>query len=197
MEYIVTGRLLQRSANLVWNMAARVAVVALLLASPCVTFAQAETDFEKPPVLNVRDLVAENLLQGKGFRVAEKVPTDGVMGIYTLIADKETFGEDAGTYQVLSREMAELRLAEYHEKQKPITAVAAPGPVVARDQEGALILPAPVDYVSWTERVAFFAKNPKLQVAPKRTLWITGLMSPRAKKEFEANGWTIHVGKEP
>jgi hypothetical protein len=88
-------------------------------------------------------------------------------------------------------------LAEYHEKQKPITAVAAPGPVVARDQEGALILPAPVDYVSWTERVAFFAKNPKLQVAPKRTLWITGLMSPRAKKEFEANGWTIHVGKEP
>ena len=56
--------------------------------------------------------MAENLLQGKGFRVEEKVPTDGIMGIYTLIADKETFGEDAGSYRVLSREMAELRLAE-------------------------------------------------------------------------------------
>ena len=34
------------------------------------------------------------------------------MGTYTLRADKETFGEDAGTYQVRSREMAELRLSE-------------------------------------------------------------------------------------
>ena len=48
-------------------------------------------------------------------------------------------------------------LAEYHEKQKPLTAMAAPGPVMARDQEGALVLPAPVDYVAWTERVAAFA----------------------------------------
>ena len=40
------------------------------------------------------------------------MPTDGVMGTYTLRADQATFGEDAGTYRVLSREMAELRLAE-------------------------------------------------------------------------------------
>jgi hypothetical protein len=87
-------------------------------------------------------------------------------------------------------------LAEYHEKKKPITAVAAPGPVIARDQDGALILPAPVDYVSWTERVASFAKNRNFQAARRRTLWITGGMSPRAKEGFEANGWTIHEGKE-
>jgi hypothetical protein len=87
-------------------------------------------------------------------------------------------------------------LAEYHETQKPITAVAAPGAVMARDQDGMLVLPAPVDYISWTERVAYFAKNPKLQAAPRRMLWITGGMSPRAKKEFAANGWTIHEGKE-
>jgi hypothetical protein len=87
-------------------------------------------------------------------------------------------------------------LAEYHEKQKPITVMAAPGAVMGRDQAGALILPVPVDYLSWTERVAYFAKNPKLQAAPRRLLWITGGMSPRAKKEFEANGWAIHAGKE-
>lgn len=410
------------------------AMLAMFLLSAAHTAsAQAEADFEQPPVLNVRGLVAEDLLQGKGFRVEEKVPTDGVMGVYTLTADKETFGENAGTYQVLSREMAELRLAEvpaivklnetskvgtfaksmattaaqplesaghmvmnpidtvtglpsgvgrffgrvgsgvgrlvgsepipgtggeeggaadatrdilgyeqerrelakklgvdpyttnpvlarrldeiattafrtrvsvntvisvfvpasiiltgvrtmdnlvwdtprgdlivhvenklkafnvtpeqrtlflnnpavplslqvavvgnldrlkdvpgredviwqmgtvatesharfistsvrmlaeYHEKQKPITAVAAPGAVMGRDQDGALVLPAPVDYLSWTERVAYFAKNPKLQAAPRRVLWITGGMSPRAKKEFEANGWAIHASKE-
>jgi hypothetical protein len=88
-------------------------------------------------------------------------------------------------------------LAEYHEKKKPITAGAAPGPVIARDQDGALILPAPVDYVSWSERVAYFAKSPKLQAAPQRTLWLVGQMSPRAKKEFAANGWTVHEGTTP
>jgi hypothetical protein len=88
-------------------------------------------------------------------------------------------------------------LAEYHEKKRPITAIAAPGAVMGRDQNGMLILPAPVDYISWTERVAYFAQSPKLLAAPKRTLWVTGGMSPRAKKEFAANLWMINEGKEP
>lgn len=415
------------------EVAAPAIVAAFLLIVPQVVTAQTGADFEKPPVLNVRDLIDEKLLQGKGFRVEEKVPTDGVMGVYTLVADKDTFGDDAGTYQVLSREMAMLRLsevpaiiklnetskvgtfaksmattaaqplesagnmvlhpvdtvtglpsgvgrffdrvgdgvgrmwnseptpgtggeergvgdatrdvlgyeqerralakklgvdpyttnrvlakkldeiattafrarvgvntaisvfvpasiiltgvrtmdnlvwdtprgdlivrvedklqelqvpkaqssafthnpaiplslqvavvenlgrlggvprrgdmvglmgsvetesqarflatsirmlAEYHEKKKPITAMTVPGPVIARDQDGALVLPAPVDYVSWTERVASFAKHRSFQAARQRTLWITGQMSPRAKQEFEANGWTIREGKE-
>jgi hypothetical protein len=405
-----------------------------LFITPQMVFAQTTANFEKPPVLNVTDLIDAKLLQGKGFRVEEKVPTDGVIGVYTLIADKETFGEDAGTYQVFSREMAELRLseipaiiklnetskvgtfaksvvttaaqplesaghmvmnpvdtvtglpsgvgrffdrvgsgvgrmwnaepvpgtggeeggaasatrdvlgyeqerrelakklgvdpytsnrvlakkldeiattafrtrmsvntvisvfvpasiiltgvrtmdnlvwdtprgdlivrvenkleelkvsptqrssflhnaalplslqvaivenlgrlggvsgrsdvvvlagtiatesqarflatslrmlAEYHEKKKPISAMAVPGPVIARDLDGALILPAPVDYVSWTERVASFATNPGFKAAPQRLLWLAGQMSPRAKQEFAANGWTIQEGKEP
>ena len=75
--------------------------------------------------------------------------------------------------------------------------MTAPGPVIARDQEGALILPAPVDYISWTERVASFAKDPKLQAVPQRTLWLVGQMSPRAKQEFVANGWIVHEGTAP
>ena len=408
-------------------------VAAFLLIAPRMASAQAKTDFEKPPVLNVRDLVAENLLQGKGFHVEEKVPTDGVMGTYTLIADKETFGEDAGTYQVLSREMAELRLseipaiiklnetsktgtfvkamattavqplesagnmvmnpidtvtglpsgvgrlfdrvgtgvgnlwdppadsnksgleqagaatrdalgyeqerralahklgvdpytsnpilakkldkiawvsfsahlavsaaisvavpgsmiitgvltmdnlvwdtprgdlivrvetkleelktpkeqrsafmhntvlplslqvavvgnlgrltgvsgrgdvvtllgqvtteaqarflatslrmlAEYHEKRNPLTDIGTPGPLVARDQTGAVIMPAPVDYLCWTERVAAFATQPAFLSVSQRTLWVAGQLSPRAKKEFAANGWNIQESAQP
>jgi hypothetical protein len=435
MFYILTRRTLQyRSVQGIGRTAVHAMIAMFLLCTPQVVSAQAVADFEKPPVLNARDLIPENLLQGQGFHVEEKVPTDGIMGTYTLIADKETFGENAGTYQVLSREMAELRLAEipaiiklnetskvgtfaksmavtavqplesaghmvmnpidtvtglpsgagrffdrvgsgvgrlwnsepvpgtggeeggagtatrdilgyeqerrelakklgvdpyttnpvlakkldeiattafrahvgvntaisvfvpasiiltgvrtmdnlvwdtprgdlivlvekklqelkvsptqrslflhnpaiplslqvavvenldrlknvkgrvdvigqmggvatesqarflatsvrmlaeYHEKKKPITAVAAPGAVIARDRNSALIIPAPVDYISWTERVAYFAKDPKLQVARQRTLWLVGQMSPRAKQEFAANGWTIHEGAEP
>ncbi len=401
--------------------------------------AQAEADFEKPPILRVKELVSASLLKGKGFHVEENVPTDGVMGIYTIKADAATFHEDAGSYQVRSRELLELRLAEipailelnavsktgvfaksmarsvvrpleatgnmvmnpidtvtglpsgvgrlfdrvgtgaghlwdaatdssqgglertgevaartgtltrdvlgyeqerrelakklgvalytsnpilakkldeiasvafygrvgvntaisvavpasmiitgvrtvdnlvwdtprgdlivrvdtklqelkvppeqaglfthnpalplslqvavvenlsrltevsgradvvgllgsvttesqarflatavcmladYHEKKKPLTALAAPGLLIARDREGTLLLPAPVDYVSWTERVASFAKNPEFLAIPQRTLWITGKLSPRAKKELEATGWTVHEGIE-
>jgi len=410
-----------------------VLLVTFLLIVPQVASAQTKTDFEKPPVLKVTQLIPAKLLTGQGFRVEEKVPTDGVMGLYTLIADEQTFGDDAGTYQVLSREMAELRLseipaiikldetsktgvfvksmaatavqplesaghlvmnpidtvtglpsgvgrffdrvgsgvgrmwnseptpgtggekegvvdatrdvlgyeqerrelakklgvdpyttnpvltkeldeiattafrahvsvntaisvfvpasiiitgvntmdnlvwdtprgdlivlvenklqelnvsppqkslfmhnpaiplslqiavvqnldrlknvkgredvivqmgsvetesqarflatslrmlAEYHEKKKPLTDMGAAGPLVARDQDSALIMPAPVDYLSWTERVARFATQPTFLRVPQRTLWLAGQMSPRAKKEFEANGWTVHEGKE-
>ena len=82
-------------------------------------------------------------------------------------------------------------LVDYHEKTKPITAVAAPGLLIGRDQDGALLLPAPVDYVSWTERIASFAKSPDFLAVPQRTLWLAGQMSPRAKREFETLGWTL------
>ena len=49
-------------------------------------------------------------------------------------------------------------LVQYNDKKKPITALAAPGPLVGQDRDGMLLLPAPVDYVSWTERVASFAE---------------------------------------
>jgi hypothetical protein len=81
-------------------------------------------------------------------------------------------------------------LADYHEKTKPITAVVAPGPVIGRNRDGVLILPAPVDYISWTERVASFATSPDLK-ASQRTILLSGKMSPRAGKEFEALGWTV------
>ena len=85
-------------------------------------------------------------------------------------------------------------LADYHQNRKPITAIAAHGPLVGRDRDGALVVPAPVDYVSWTERIAAFATNPDFAATPKKTLWIRGKMSARARKEFEANGWTIDEG---
>jgi hypothetical protein len=81
-------------------------------------------------------------------------------------------------------------LADYHEKTKPITVIAAPGPILGRDQDGRLVAPAPVDYVSWTKRVAGFASSEALK-APQRTLLLTGKISPQAQKEFEALGWTV------
>jgi len=82
-------------------------------------------------------------------------------------------------------------LARYHESTQPIVLVTAPGPIVGRAANGTLVIPAPVDYVAWTERAARFAQRDDLR-APSRLGWLSGETSKRARKGFEALGWTIY-----
>ena len=82
-------------------------------------------------------------------------------------------------------------LARYHESVAPIARVSAPGPIVGHRANGAVVVPAPVDYVAWTERVARFAKREDLE-APERIGWLSGRLSRRAHREFDARRWRIH-----
>ena len=82
-------------------------------------------------------------------------------------------------------------LARQHETVAPLAQVSAPGPIVGRTASGTLVVPAPVDYVAWTSRVARFASREDLK-APARTIWLSGRMSPRAAKEFRARGFTVN-----
>jgi hypothetical protein len=85
-------------------------------------------------------------------------------------------------------------LDQWSHQQSPITRIWVPGVIVARDQNGHTILPAPVDYLSWTQRIAGFATDPNLMALPNRTLWITGKMTPLASQQLAANGWTVRQG---
>ena len=51
--------------------------------------------------------------------------------------------------------------------------------------------------LKWTERVASFATNPDFLATRERTLLIRGTMSPRARTELAANGWTVPGGADP
>jgi hypothetical protein len=84
-------------------------------------------------------------------------------------------------------------LAHYHKTITPVSSVAGSGPVVARDSKGAVVVPTPVDYVAWTQRVAEFARRSDLKTH-QRGVWLTGELSPRARREFTAAGWTVHEG---
>ena len=81
-------------------------------------------------------------------------------------------------------------LARYHESTQRLAEVTAPGPMIARTVTGALLVPAPVDYVAWTQGIARLAQRDDLR-APKRTAWLSGQMSPRARKQSERLGWTV------
>jgi hypothetical protein len=82
-------------------------------------------------------------------------------------------------------------LARHHESVTPIAEISTPGPIVGRTATGALLIPLPVDYIAWTERVASRAGKPDL-TAPDRSLSISGQASPRAQKELLAQHWKLN-----
>ena len=81
-------------------------------------------------------------------------------------------------------------LARHHESVGPIARVSAPGPIVGHTAMGALIVPAPVDYVAWMQGIARFAQRDDLR-APQRIAWLSGWLSRRASKEFAARSWEV------
>lgn len=108
-----------------------------------------------------------------------------------------TFAAAAGT-EDRARLIVEAvgMLARHHATVEPLVQVSAPGPIVARTKAGALLVPAPLDYVPWTESVAKFAGRPDLKLK-ERTVWLTGTLSPRAKRGLAAAGWTVREEPAP
>ena len=85
-------------------------------------------------------------------------------------------------------------LAEYHRTVAPVARLRIAGTLLGDTERGALVVPAPVDYLSWTERVAAFANRPEVAAAKDRQLWLTGRLSPRARQELTGRGWSIREG---
>ncbi len=86
-------------------------------------------------------------------------------------------------------------LGQWSQQRSPITRIYVPGVMIARDQNGHTILPAPVDYLSWTQRIAGFVTDPQLMAQHNRVLWITGQMTPLARQQLSAKGWNVREGQ--
>jgi hypothetical protein len=87
-------------------------------------------------------------------------------------------------------------LVQWGQQTSPISRIYVPGVLIARDQNRHTILPAPVDYLSWTQRIAGFATDPQLMAQHNRVLWITGKMTPLAHQQLTANGWNVREGDQ-
>jgi hypothetical protein len=82
-------------------------------------------------------------------------------------------------------------LARYHQAQTPITRLLVRKAIIGQDRNGTIVAQAPVDYVSWIQDVSYFANRPDLR-SRRRTLSVTGQLSPLAKRNFERLGWVVH-----
>jgi hypothetical protein len=105
---------------------------------------------------------------------------------WALTADSETQARFmAGSVAILAR---------HHQTAAPITRIRVDGTLLGETAEGAVVVPAAVDHVSWTERIATFADRPDLARAKARRLWLAGKLSPRTRQELTARKWTIEEG---
>jgi hypothetical protein len=100
-------------------------------------------------------------------------------------------GQPGTTNHGTANETTIQMLGRHHTMVEPLRTLTARGTVTARTREGAVVVPAPVDYVAWTQRAAEFARRPDLN-AQQHSVWLTGKVLPRAQRELTALGWTVH-----
>ena len=76
-------------------------------------------------------------------------------------------------------------------ERDPVVALELVGRImVVRTRRGRVEVPAPVDYVVWTEQVKAFAERKKLKGAEHNIL-VTGIASARAREGLQATGWAV------
>jgi hypothetical protein len=87
-------------------------------------------------------------------------------------------------------------LAGLNETEMPLKEVVSRGTVIGIARHGAIIIPAPVDYVSWTPEIARLAARPDLK-ASLQIVRLTGKMSTAARQGFTSLGWYISDASSP
>jgi hypothetical protein len=150
---------------------------------------------KKMQAMNVPDASIQAFMGNKAFPlsvqtafVEDLTRVSGVPGSIDIVALASTAeSEEQARFLAGCLDM----LANYHQSQTPLVSIIARGTVIGRDRAGVIIVPAEVDYVSWTKRTSYFANRPDL-VSPKRAAWLSGQMSPLGKKNFQALGWNVH-----
>ena len=111
----------------------------------------------------------------------------------TAIALGDMMTEYQARFMVTSLHM----LNQWSQQRSRVTKIQVEGILVARDQNGTNVVPAPIDYLSWTSRTAGFATDPNLLAMHNRVVWIPSQMTPLAQKQLAVNGWQIKEGTQP
>jgi len=122
--------------------------------------------------------------------VAELERLPGVTGAPEVIALAATAqNEEEARFLASSVQM----LAWLNTTGTPISQIAGRGTVIGIGPNGGIVVPAPVDYISWTERIGNFAKRSDVDAA-QRSIWLSGKMSGVAQRGFTELHWTLYQG---
>jgi hypothetical protein len=157
-------------------------------------------------------LLVQNGLQNMGLSPVEVAafPTNTALPLslqVSAVKDLQALGDIPGRHAAavaLGNAMTEYQarflvnslrmLVQWGQQQSPITQVQNFGILVGTDQNGTTIVPAPIDYLSWTPRIAGFATDSTLRSMQNRVLLIPPRMTSLAQQQLSANGWSVRSG---
>jgi len=150
--------------------------------------------------LGVSDSTIKALTQNRTFPLSVQTAFVANLGRLSGIPGSVEAAQLASTAQseVQARFLTDAvgMLARYHETKTHLRRLLVRRAIIGQDRNGAIVAQAPVDYVSWTQLVSDFANRPDLRKS-KRTLGVTGQLSPMAHKNFQTSGWVVVEGVDP
>ncbi len=133
----------------------------------------------------------------KTILVGELESMKGVKGRNFFIIAATLANDD--TSALLYRITAQM-MAGYHRLVAPATHIGTiSGRPFLKNRNNMIVLPLPVDYIFWTERVAsklqaFENDLSRLENVKGKELWISGKVEQHAKDMIAAQGWEIVQG---
>lgn len=115
----------------------------------------------------------------------EELRVEACGALLDLIAQTETDAE--ARYLVRA-----LELLETHRPVGASLELAVAGRMLVARIDGALVVPMPVDVLSWTEPVADLFDDPDLRAA-KREMWLDGGATMRTQRELTRRGFGLRL----
>jgi hypothetical protein len=168
--------------------------------TPPVELRKMNTD--KLNAMGVDPQITDAFINNSIFSPREQTLLVHALGEMNGVADQGAFIRLALPSQnstvALVRQRQAQMYAGYNKSVTPLASFISLGQfAVGQTTNGALVFNLPMDYLVWTEPMArlILGANQLVNTLPgikEKQVWITGTLSPRARKEITGRGWQIH-----
>jgi hypothetical protein len=157
---------------------------------------------EKLLAMGVHPDVADTFINNTVFSPREQTLFVHGLGEMNGVADRGALVRLSLSSQnptvALFRQRQAQMYAGYNKSVTPLERFISLGTLfgVSRSVSGALVVNLPLDYLVWTEPMAqmLTLANQMVNELPgikEKQVWLTGTLSPRARKEIESRGWQV------
>jgi hypothetical protein len=161
-----------------------------------------QQNLQKLNAMGVNPQVADTFLNNTIFSPREQTLFVHALGEMNGVADRGALVRLSLSSQnptiALFRQRQAQMYAGYNKSVTPLESFISLGGLFAasRTKNGALVVVLPLDYLVWTEPMAqlLTGANQLMSELPgikEKQVWLTGTLSPRARKEIESRGWQI------
>ena len=161
-----------------------------------------QQNLQKLNAMGVNPQVADWFLNNTIFSPREQTLFVHALGEMNGVADRGAIVRLSLSSQnptiALFRQRQAQMYAGYNKSVTPLESFISLGGLFAagRTKNGALVVVLPLDYLVWTEPMAHLLTGAnqlmsELSGIKEKQVWITGTLSPRARKEIESRGWQV------